>query len=99
VKIHKVTASRKIHQLIIDDLLASFQIYSLGQFTGVASRSAGLERHCLEDKLPYSKIPSIFDHSAQNLSTFQSIYHMGMLLRRRLWQRTTKDENGHFQRK
>jgi hypothetical protein len=52
-------------------------VRNLGQFTGVTSRSAGLEPYCLEAKRSYSKIPSIFDLVAQNPSIIESNYHKG----------------------
>ncbi len=50
---------------------------SPGQFTGVVSRSADLERHVKIDELLHSKILSIFDPSALNPSILGSDYQLG----------------------
>jgi hypothetical protein len=52
---------------------------SRSQFTSILNRSADLECYYLEGELPYSKIPSIFDHTVRNSSTIESYYQQ------RLW--------------
>src|SRR5229473_2500266 len=45
---------------------------------GISRRKAAVERHVKALPMSHSKIPSIFDHSVRNPSTFHSYYQVGL---------------------